>query len=355
MRCYTPQTMKEPSTLLVTGAAGFIGSSFVAQSVARGQTVIVVDKLTYAGHRANLEWIGSQGWPGHYEFVTGDICDGTLILKLLEHHRPQAIVNFAAESHVDNSIAAPAAFIETNIVGTYAMLEAARAYWNTLNDVPKKAFRFLQVSTDEVYGSLGDEGKFHEAYPMQPNSPYSASKAAGDHLLRAWYHTYGLPTITTNCTNNYGPRQHPEKLIPRMITTALAGGDLPVYGDGKNVRDWIQVEDHCRGVYLALTRGKVGETYCFGGNAEMQNLDVVYGICDLLQELAPKQSRQYRDQIRFVTDRPGHDRRYAMDDSKAVNELGFTRAHDFSSGLRATVEWYLANGDWCKAVTKEAA
>jgi dTDP-glucose 4,6-dehydratase len=335
-------------TLLVTGGAGFIGSAFVAQAVAKGQKVVVLDALTYAGHRANLEWIAPEQW----QLVVGDIRDGALVATLLAEHEVDAIVHFAAESHVDNSITGPAAFMETNIIGTYTLLEAVRNYYATLEDGRKNAFRFVQVSTDEVYGSLGPTGKFSETTKMQPNSPYSASKAAGDHLARAWHETYGLPTLVTNCSNNYGPRQHPEKLIPHMIRCALAGEGLPVYGDGKNVRDWIHVEDHCRGVALALAQGRPGETYCFGGNEEHTNIDLVKRICQTLDTLAPaKSGKPYETQITFVTDRLGHDRRYAIDDSKAQRELGFTRLHDFASGLTNTVQWYLANQAWCDTVT----
>jgi len=337
--------LTSPSNLLITGGAGFIGSSFVRLAAARGHHVVVLDALTYAGHRANLESVKA-------ELVVGDIRDGALVSKLLREHAIDAIVHFAAESHVDNSISKPAAFIETNIVGSYILLEAAREYWKE----KKGDFRFVHVSTDEVYGSLGPTGKFSEATPMKPNSPYSASKAAGDHLAHAWFSTYGLPTIITNCSNNYGPRQHPEKLIPHMITCALAGKPLPVYGDGKNIRDWIHVEDHCAGVMLALTKGTPGETYCFGGNAERTNIDVVKNICKTLDALKPRKDGQpYEKQIAYVTDRLGHDRRYAIDDSKASSALGFTRAHDFESGLKATVGWYLANTTWCETVTKRVA
>ncbi|TAE81682.1 MAG: dTDP-glucose 4,6-dehydratase [Alphaproteobacteria bacterium] len=343
-------------TYLVTGGAGFIGSTAVAQMVHAGAHVVVVDALTYAGFRENLEWIPSHPHGGSYELVEGSITDGALISQLLTRHRPCAIINFAAESHVDNSIESPSQFMHTNIIGTYTMLEAARHYWNHLEAGEKDAFRFIQISTDEVYGSLGETGKFHEEYPMQPNSPYSASKAAGDHLARAWFHTYGLPTIITNCTNNYGPRQYPEKLIPLMIHHALAGKDLPIYGDGRNIRDWIHVEDHCMGVLRALTLGTVGESYGFGGNAEKTNMDVVHNICDLLDEIRPRpQGGSYREQIRFVKDRLGHDRRYAIDDSKAIRELGFMRSHDFAHGIRATIAWYLDNQAWCESVTRDAA
>jgi dTDP-glucose 4,6-dehydratase len=340
----------QKQTYLLTGGAGFIGSTAVAQLVEKGAHVVVLDALTYAGFRENLNWLDGSNHAGSYELVHGSITDGALVARLLKQHKPKAVLNFAAESHVDNSIAAPNEFIQTNIIGTYTMLEAARAYYETLSASEKAEFRFVQVSTDEVYGSLGDEGKFHEEYPMQPNSPYSASKAAGDHLARAWFHTYGLPTIVTNCTNNYGARQYPEKLIPLMITNALQGGRLPIYGDGLNIRDWIHVEDHASGVLLALMRGTVGETYCFGGNAEKTNMQVVHTLCDILDELRPKANGSYRDQIVFVEDRKGHDRRYAIDDSKAQRNLGFTRKHSFESGLRDTVNWYLNNDAWCKAV-----
>lgn len=317
----------------------------------RGAHVVVLDALTYAGFEENLRWIDDAGYAGRYTLVRGSITDGGLVNRLLTEHQPEAVLNFAAESHVDNSIAAPSEFIQTNIIGTYTMLEAARAYWMGLEAEAKAAFRFVQISTDEVYGSLGDEGKFHEAYPMQPNSPYSASKAAGDHLARAWFHTYGLPTIVTNCTNNYGARQYPEKLIPLMITRALSGGTLPVYGDGLNIRDWIHAEDHVSGVLLALEKGVAGETYCFGGNAERTNLHVVHTLCDVLDEVRPKaDGTSYRTHIAFVQDRAGHDRRYAIDDSKAVRELGFTRTHTFESGLKHTIAWYLDNAAWCDAV-----
>jgi dTDP-glucose 4,6-dehydratase len=332
-------------TLLVTGGAGFIGSAFVRQAVDAGQNVIVLDALTYAGHTINLEGVDKA----RHTLVVGDIADGELVAKLLVQHNVDAIAHFAAESHVDNSINKPSAFIDTNIVGTYRLLEAARTYRSTLAQNRKDTFRFLQVSTDEVYGSLGPKGAFSETTAMKPNSPYSASKAAGDHLARAWHKTYGLPVLVTNCSNNYGPRQHPEKLIPHMITRALAGESLPVYGDGKNIRDWVHVEDHCSGVALALSKGTPGETYCFGGQAEFTNIDLVQRICATLDALQPrKRGGAYASQIAFVTDRLGHDKRYAIDDSKAKRELGFKRKHDFESGLRATVEWYLANGEWCK-------
>lgn len=335
--------------LLVTGGAGFIGSTFVAQAVAQGDKVIVLDALTYAGHPENLTWI--QPTSGSYELCVGSITDGPLCLGLLQKHSIDAIVHFAAESHVDNSILSPSTFIDTNIQGTFTLLEAARTYFYALPEERKQHFRFIQISTDEVYGSLGKEGKFSEITAMKPNSPYSASKAAGDHLARAWFETYGLPTIVTNCSNNYGPRQFPEKLIPLMITRALAGQSLPIYGDGQNIRDWIHVEDHCAGVRLALEKGQAGQTYCFGGNAEKTNLELVHTLCDMLDEIRPLGAqRSYRTQIQFVKDRLGHDLRYAIDDTKAQTQLGFTRKYNFHLGLRATIEWYLANDAWCQTV-----
>jgi len=326
--------------LLVTGGAGFIGSTFVSQCIERGCNVVVLDALTYAGHRENVD--------KRAIFVKGDIADRPLVSKLLREHKIEAVINFAAESHVDNSIAGPKPFIDTNVTGTFQLLEAAREYADG-----KKKIRFVQISTDEVYGSLGPTGKFSEASPVKPNSPYSASKAAGDHLARAWHETYGLPVIVTHCTNNYGPRQHPEKLIPNMIRCALAGEPLPVYGDGKNVRDWIHVEDHCHGVWLALTNGKPGETYDFGGDAESENIALVKTICTLLDKKRPK-AASYAKQITFVTDRLGHDRRYAIDDSKSQRELGFKRKYKLQQGLEATVEWYLANEKWCEMMRKAA-
>lgn len=340
--------MTSIQTLLVTGGAGFIGSCFVRQRIAAGQKVVVLDSLTYAGHRENLSDVS-----GSVELVVGDIKDGALVAALLAKYTPDAVVHFAAESHVDNSIHSPGEFVQTNVVGTYTLLEACRHYWNGLAD--KNAFRYLQISTDEVYGTLGDDGKFSESTPMQPNSPYSASKAAGDHLARAWFHTYKFPAIVTNCSNNYGPRQHPEKLIPLMTTHALCGKALPVYGSGNNVRDWIHVEDHCRGVYLALTKGKLGETYCFGGNAERKNLEVVKAICAALSELTDKSVADYESLITYVQDRAGHDWRYAIDDSKAEQQLGFKREHTFESGLKDTVKWYLENGAWCDVVKQKKA
>ncbi len=342
-----------PSTLLITGAAGFIGSAFVRSRAAEGYKCIVLDALTYAGHRENLDPKDIPG-PGSVELVEGNICDLALVRSLLKQHQVSGLIHFAAESHVDRSIEGPKAFIDTNIYGTFTLLTAALEYWKALPEGSelKREFRYLQVSTDEVYGSLGETGKFSETTAYAPNSPYSASKAAGDLLVRAWHHTYGLPTITTNCSNNYGPRQYPEKLIPHMIQCAIGGKPLPVYGDGGNVRDWIHVEDHSDGVWLAFKAGRLGETYCFGGNAERNNLDVVKSICAILDEMRPRSDgKSYSSQISFVKDRLGHDRRYAIDDDKAVRELGFTRKYKgFEQGLKATIQWYLENDAWVKAV-----
>lgn len=336
--------------VLVTGGAGFIGSSFVEMIIAKGRKVIVLDKLTYAGHPDNLKHLPAQS----YKLVIGDIGNAPLVQSLLQKHHITAVFNLAAESHVDNSIAGPEAFIETNVRGVFHLLQACQAYFTHLPDSLKPAFRFIQVSTDEVYGSLGAEGAFTEASQINPNSPYSATKAAGDHLARAWRVTYGLPVITTHCSNNYGPRQHPEKLIPNIISKALAGEKLPVYGDGSNVRDWIQVEDHCHGIWLAYTKGSVGETYNFGGNAEVDNLSLVKRICTILDQKRPGASgKSYAEQIAFVTDRLGHDRRYAIDDRKACEQLGFSRKHTLEEGLLQTVDWYLANQDWCNMMRKK--
>jgi dTDP-glucose 4,6-dehydratase len=330
----------QPKSLLVTGGAGFIGSTFVRQQAALGRKVVVLDALTYAGHRENLE-----GAPAH-ELVEGDICDTALVRDLLKRHAVDALINFAAESHVDRSIDSPGAFIETNIRGTYSLLQASYEHSSK-----QQQFRYVQISTDEVYGSLGSTGKFSETTPLAPNSPYSASKASADLLTRAWHHTFGLPTITTNCSNNYGPRQFPEKLIPHMIDCATTGRPLPVYGDGGNVRDWIHVEDHCAGIGLALEKGRPGGTYCFGGDAERNNLDVVRTICGELDKLKPRMDGKTHDTaIQFVTDRPGHDRRYAIDDSLAQTELGFKRKYRFDDGLAQTVKWYLENSKWRDSV-----
>src|SRR4249919_3606740 len=335
-------------TWLVTGGAGFIGGNFVLEAVARGIRVINLDALTYAGNRDTLSSLDDH--PGHV-FVHGDIGDAALVRSLLAEHRPQAIVNFAAESHVDRSIDGPAAFVQTNVVGTLTLLEAARDYWKNLNEANRAGFRFLHVSTDEVYGSLGDTGAFTEETPYAPNSPYSASKAASDHLVRAFHHTYGLPVLTTNCSNNYGPYQFPEKLIPLIIQKALTGAPLPVYGDGKNVRDWLFVSDHCAAIRRVLEAGRVGETYNVGGDAEMQNIDVVHVICKLLDERRPRSDGQPRSSlITYVADRPGHDRRYAIDASKLKSELGWAPAHTFEQGIAGTVDWDLEHQDWVQRV-----
>ena len=335
-------------TWFVTGGAGFIGGNFVLDAVASGIRVVNLDALTYAGNLDTLSPL--EGHAGHV-FVHGDIGDGALVAKLLGEYRPQAVINFAAESHVDRSIDGPAAFVQTNVVGTLALLEAARDYWKSLEDAAKDGFRFLHVSTDEVYGSLGDEGKFTETTPYAPNSPYSASKAASDHLVRAFHHTYGLPVLTTNCSNNYGPFQFPEKLIPLIIQKALAGAPLPVYGDGRNVRDWLFVKDHCRAIRRVLEAGRVGETYNVGGDAERENIHVVRTLCALLDARRPRPDGQPREsQITYVKDRPGHDRRYAIDASKIQGELGWAPTVSFEEGMAATVDWYLANEAWVKRV-----
>ena len=335
-------------TWLVTGGAGFIGGNFVLRAVASGVKVVNLDALTYAG---NLDTLASvQDNPLHV-FLEGDIGDRALVARLLAEHRPDAVVNFAAESHVDRSIDGPAAFIQTNVVGTLGLLESVRDHWKELEGEARERFRFLHVSTDEVYGSLGDTGKFTESTPYAPNSPYSASKAASDHLVRAFHHTYGLPVLTTNCSNNYGPYHFPEKLIPLIIARALAGEPLPVYGDGKNVRDWLFVGDHCQAIRTVLEKGRVGETYNVGGNAEMQNIEVVHAICALLDERAPRADGKPRSsQITFVADRPGHDRRYAIDASKLRDELGWEPEYTFEQGIAETVDWYLANQAWVKRV-----
>ena len=341
-------------TLLVTGCAGFIGSNFVHVWLREHDEPIVnLDKLTYAGNLANLrEWAND---PRHV-FVKGDIGDRALVQTLLAEHQPRAVLNFAAESHVDRSIHGPGDFIQTNIVGTFNLLECVRDYWSGLPNERQQAFRLLHVSTDEVYGSLSpSDPAFAETHPYEPNSPYSASKAASDHLVRAWHHTYGLPVLTTNCSNNYGPYHFPEKLIPLVIHHALAGKPLPIYGDGQQVRDWLYVEDHCRAIARVLEAGRVGETYNIGGWNEKPNLDVVHTLCDTLDRLRPRSDGQsYRSQITFVKDRPGHDRRYAIDARKIERELGWRPQETFESGIRKTVEWYLAHADWVADVTSGA-
>jgi dTDP-glucose 4,6-dehydratase len=342
------------NSILVTGGAGFIGSNFVLQWLAsESAPVINLDKLTYAGNLGNLAGVASD--PRH-TFVHGDIGDRKLVAELLQRHRPRAIVHFAAESHVDRSIHGPDDFVFTNVNGTFSLLEEARAYWTELSRDEKASFRFLHVSTDEVYGSLGpDEPAFSETTAYSPNSPYSATKAASDHLVRAYHHTYGLPTVTTNCSNNYGPYQFPEKLIPLAILNARAGKPIPVYGDGQNIRDWLFVGDHCDAVRAVLARGKVGETYNVGGRNERRNLEIVNAVCSILDELRPRDPVvPHGKLITFVTDRPGHDRRYAIDARKIERDLGWSPRETFESGIRKTVEWYLANGAWIQEVTSGA-
>ncbi len=341
-------------TILVTGGAGFIGANFVRDWLSLGgEPVVNLDKLSYAGNPHNLA--GLEDDPRH-TFVHGDIGDTALLSRLLREHRVRAVLNFAAETHVDRSIDSPAAFIETNVVATFGLLEAVRAYWSGLEGAARAEFRFLHVSTDEVYGSLAPAAPaFAEEHRYQPNSPYAASKAAADHLVRAWHHTYGLPVLTTNCSNNYGPRQFPEKLIPLVIHKALAGQPLPVYGDGRQVRDWLYVTDHCAALRRVLEQGAPGATYNIGGSQEMANIDVVHTLCAILDELRPRaDGASYATQIAFVADRPGHDRRYAIDASKLERELGWRPAETFASGIRQTVAWYLAHGDWVDNVTSGA-
>jgi dTDP-glucose 4,6-dehydratase len=338
------------NTILVTGGAGFIGSNFILQRIHSDPWAIVnLDKLTYAGNLRNLESVASNP---RYEFVHGDIGDRQLLRQLFEKHQPEAIVHFAAESHVDRSIRGPDDFICTNIDGTFALLEEARAYWAGLSDADKSHFRFLHVSTDEVYGSLGpNDPPFSETTAYAPNSPYAASKAASDHLVRTYHHTYGLPTLTTNCSNNYGPFQFPEKLIPLMILNGRDGKPLPVYGDGKNVRDWLYVEDHCAAIATVLRHGRPGETYNIGGWNEKPNIEIVQMICDLIDEAMPRNSGSRRQLITYVKDRPGHDRRYAMDARKIERELGWRPKETFESGIRKTVRWYLEYDAWVREVT----
>jgi len=338
-------------SIIVTGGAGFIGSNFVLDWFQSStEPVITLDKLTYAGNPENLAPLA--GNPNH-QLVHGDIGDAALVASLLAKHKPRAILNFAAESHVDRSIHGPGEFIQTNIVGTFHLLEAVRAYWSELPEQEKRDFRFLHVSTDEVYGSLEkDDPAFRETNQYEPNSPYSASKAASDHLVRAYHHTYGLPVLTTNCSNNYGPYHFPEKLIPLVIHNALAGKPLPIYGDGQQIRDWLYVKDHCSAIRRVLEAGVVGETYNVGGWNEKANLDVVGTLCTLLDELSPRaDGKSYKDQVTFVKDRPGHDRRYAIDAGKLERELGWRPAETFETGIRKTVQWYLDNADWVANVT----
>ncbi len=341
------------STILVTGGAGFIGANFVHHWLSHREGRIVnLDKLTYAGNPENL----ADCREDRHALVRGDIGDRGLVGGLLREHHPVAVINFAAESHVDRSITGPAAFVETNLVGTFALLDEVKAHWSTLEGEARAAFRFLHVSTDEVYGSLGpDDAAFSERTPYAPNSPYSASKAGSDHLVRAYHHTYGLPVLTTNCSNNYGPFQFPEKLIPLIIHNALAGRPLPIYGDGLNVRDWLFVEDHCSAIMRVLDAGRPGETYNVGGNSERQNIAVVHTLCDILDELAPAgRGGSYKDLITFVRDRPGHDRRYAIDPTKIRTELAWEPTHSFESGMRQTVRWYLDHQQWVERVTSGA-
>ncbi len=334
--------------ILITGGAGFIGSAVVRQFINDTDcSVVNVDKLTYAG---NLQSLVSISDDPRYRFEQVDICDAAEIARVFREHQPDAVMHLAAESHVDRSISGPAAFIQTNIVGTYTLLEAARNYWNDMNSARKASFRFHHISTDEVYGSLGDSGFFTEATAYEPNSPYSASKASSDHLVRAWHHTFGLPVVTTNCSNNYGPFHFPEKLIPLVILNAVNGKPLPIYGKGDNIRDWLYVDDHARALRLVLERGKLGETYNIGGWNEKTNLEVVQAICTLLGELHP-QGAPHDKLITYVADRPGHDKRYAIDANKIAHDLGWKPQETFETGLRKTIEWYLHNTDWVRGVT----
>jgi len=335
--------------IFVTGGAGFIGSNFVLDWLAQSsETVVNFDKLTYAGNLNNLASVKDD--PRHI-FVQGDINDTALLSQLFEQHKPRAVVHFAAESHVDRSIHNPGAFVTTNVNGTFSLLEAARAYWNTLSGAERESFRFLHVSTDEVYGTLGaDDAPFSETTPYAPNSPYSASKAASDHLVRSYHHTYGFPTLTTNCSNNYGGFHFPEKLIPLIISNARDGKALPIYGDGQQIRDWLYVGDHCTAIRRVLEAGRVGEVYNVGGWNEKANLEVVHTLCDILDKLTPKAAGSYRDQITYVQDRPGHDRRYAIDARKIERELGWKPAETFESGIAKTVQWYLDNQEWVRNV-----
>ena len=335
-------------TILITGGCGFIGSNLVRHCLASGYRVVNLDKLTYAGNRSSLADIEDD--PA-YAFVRGDTGDQKLVLGLFLEHRPHAVLHLAAESHVDRSIESPDEFIQTNIVGTFRLLSAALEYFRNLEGEEKEHFRFLHVSTDEVFGSLGAEGCFKESTPYDPHSPYSASKASSDHLVRAFHHTYGLPVLVTNCSNNYGPFQFPEKLIPLIINSAIRGKNLPVYGDGMNIRDWLYVEDHCKAIRLVLEKGLPGQTYNIGGNSEKTNIEIVRTLCRILDELHPREDgKNYEDQINFVKDRPGHDRRYAIDSTKISQDLGWKPKNTFDSGIRSTVEWYLENQEWVENV-----
>lgn len=336
--------------ILVTGGAGFIGSNFVRIALKNTDAQIInLDKLTYAGNLDSLRDVENDP---RYTFIHGDICDSSLVEKVFTEYQPNGIIHFAAESHVDRSIDGPAPFINTNINGTFVLLEAARKYWSLLGEEAKDQFRFIHISTDEVYGSLGETGYFTEETPYAPNSPYSASKASSDHLVRAYYHTYGMPTIMTNCSNNYGPYHFPEKLIPLMILNALEGKGLPVYGTGQNVRDWLYVEDHCRAILAVLEQGVPGEKYNIGGHNEKTNMSIVHTLCDILDDKRPRiDGKSYREQITFVKDRPGHDLRYAIDASKIQRELGWVPVETFESGILKTIDWYLQNDEWCKRVT----
>ncbi len=354
--CAGSGSPNDSMTILVTGGAGFIGSNFVldwlADPATRGLPLVNLDALTYAGNLHNLDALRGDA---RHVFVQGDICERALLDRIFAEHRPRAVVHFAAESHVDRSILGPGAFIRTNVEGTFALLEAARAHWGALAGDARAAFRFLHVSTDEVYGSLAsDAPAFTETHPYEPNSPYSASKAASDHLVRAWHHTYGLPVLTTNCSNNYGPFQFPEKLIPLMIVNALAGKPLPVYGDGLQVRDWLYVLDHCSAIRAVLARGRVGETYNIGGWNEQPNVEIVHTICALLDELRPQPQGPQARLVQYVADRPGHDRRYAIDARKIERELGWRPAETFATGIRKTVQWYLEHAGWVAEVQSGA-
>lgn len=340
--------------LFVTGGAGFIGSNFILDHLARhpDETIVNIDKLTYAGNPYNLASLAQHP---RYVFTQTDICDADAIAHLFHTHRPRAIVHFAAESHVDRSIHSPDAFMRTNVTGTFTLLEAARHYWSALPPSEQQAFRFLHISTDEVYGTLAPtDPPFSETTPYAPNSPYSASKAASDHLVRAYFHTYGLPTLTTNCSNNYGPLHFPEKLIPLVILNALENKPLPVYGDGQQIRDWLYVTDHCAAIRAVLAKGRIGETYNIGGHHEKTNLDVVHTLCDILQALRPKAQGHYRDLVTFVKDRPGHDRRYAINAEKIASELGWMPRETFDTGIQKTVQWYLDNPEWVETIRSGA-